>query len=287
MKRTVITIIIILACLTLAAEGKTLTFLWDWDDFDVTRFRYQLDSQNEDGWTECDYYETAVTLENLDLSVPHVLYVQQSYDGINWSESSELTSETSANVDELIGNQATVDAFESEAEVVAQPEPEVDAVAAESAVEQAPSDVHRFDIGGRLMLKSDLSKSTAKTLETGVVFGINELWKISQLFSMDLRFSLMADFYPRSPLRFDSVNLSALSVWSMSFSDRLGIGIPLGLEMAGNFESGAFRFGIGGSAGARMRFLMGKYVEAEFTGLFHILTTEQSFSAGISFSYRF
>ncbi|MDD2231317.1 MAG: hypothetical protein PHO44_00960 [Sphaerochaetaceae bacterium] len=280
MKRILCTLALLVACLSLFAGGQVLTFLWDWDDFDVTRFRYQLDAQTEGLWTECEYYETSAAFDSIDLSVPHTLYVQQSYDGINWSESSSLVSEVSVSAQEIVAEQAVEESPAQEAVVESTPVEEAETpVIAEY--------VPKYDIGLRLLLKSDLTSDTGKTFEAGAVFGMPNLWKFGTIFNLGLRFNAIADFYPRSPARLDSINVSALSVWSMMLSDKLYLGIPVGIEMAGNLETGSFKFGIGGSAGAYIGFMMGKHFMAEIEGLFHVLTTEQTFSAGLSFSYKF
>lgn len=67
---------------------------WNWykNDRNVKFFRYQLDGEDEDNWTIVKSNVLEVSLD-VDVSVVHVLYLQQSYDGIHWSESSSTESE--------------------------------------------------------------------------------------------------------------------------------------------------------------------------------------------------
>lgn len=74
-----------------ALDGN-VTWFWFENDYNVEYYRYQLDGENEDGWVVVDWSVTEVTL-SVDISVPHTLYLQQSYDGENWSESSLADSE--------------------------------------------------------------------------------------------------------------------------------------------------------------------------------------------------
>lgn len=68
--------------------------VWNWyrNDRGVKYYRYQLDGEEEDNWTVVDSNVYEVSLD-IDVSVVHVLYLQQSYDGIHWSESSCTESE--------------------------------------------------------------------------------------------------------------------------------------------------------------------------------------------------
>ena len=79
-----------MAC-ALALEGL-VTWTWFENDPDVEFFRYQVDGEDDDNWTVVDWSVNEVTYE-LDVSVIHTLYLQQSYDGVIWSESSMTDSE--------------------------------------------------------------------------------------------------------------------------------------------------------------------------------------------------
>ena len=79
-----------LSCV-LAVEG-IVTWTWFENDPDVEFFRYQVDGEDDDKWTVVDWSVNEVSIE-LDVSEIHTLYLQQSYDGILWSESSMTDSE--------------------------------------------------------------------------------------------------------------------------------------------------------------------------------------------------
>ena len=70
-----------------------MTAQWSWilDDPDVTAYRYQLDGEDPDGWTEVSGDTDSVTIENLDAEKEYTLYLQRSYDGVNWSGSAKCT----------------------------------------------------------------------------------------------------------------------------------------------------------------------------------------------------
>lgn len=74
-------------------SAGTMTAEWEWllDDPDVTVYRYQLDGEDPDGWTEVSGDTDSVTIENLDAGKEYTLYLQRSYDGVNWSGSAKCT----------------------------------------------------------------------------------------------------------------------------------------------------------------------------------------------------
>jgi len=90
----------LLLCLALALISMTSLFAvqayvtWTWyeNDSDVQFYRFQLDAQEDDGWTIVGNDVNEITLL-LDVSQAHSLYLQQSYDGQIWSESSVVESE--------------------------------------------------------------------------------------------------------------------------------------------------------------------------------------------------
>ena len=90
----------LLLCLALASISLASLFAvqayvtWTWyeNDSDVQFYRFQLDAQEDDGWTIVGNDVNEITLL-LDVSQAHSLYLQQSYDGQIWSESSVVESE--------------------------------------------------------------------------------------------------------------------------------------------------------------------------------------------------
>lgn len=116
MKKTFLALILLLvAGVAFALEGA-VTWMWYVNDDNVRFYRYQLDGEDPDMWTVVDDYIDEVTLD-VDLTVEHVLYLQQSYDGEHWSNSSCAYS----------------DVFEEEEEVV---EEEIPTVEEEPVIEE-------------------------------------------------------------------------------------------------------------------------------------------------------
>ena len=75
------------------AVPVAITWEWTLDDPNVTTFRYQIDGEDPDGWTVVDATQTTYTAQNLDGDKAYTLYLQQSYDGTNFSASATSTSE--------------------------------------------------------------------------------------------------------------------------------------------------------------------------------------------------
>lgn len=92
MKRASILIALLLVVVAGAfALDATVTWSWSQNDPDVKYFRYQLDGEEEDKWTVVDADVLSASYD-IDVSVEHILYLQQSYDGANWSASSHTVS---------------------------------------------------------------------------------------------------------------------------------------------------------------------------------------------------
>ena len=93
MKRIASVLFLVLFSLSFAAARQGIvTWMWFENDPMVRFYRYQVDGEDEDGWTVVDWSVTEAAIE-LDVSVVHTLYLQQSYDGIVWSPSSCTESE--------------------------------------------------------------------------------------------------------------------------------------------------------------------------------------------------
>jgi len=69
------------------ATGVAITWEWMIDDPQVTGFRYQLDDENVDNWIVVDGETTSAVFQNLEGSAEYSLYLQQTFDGVNWSDS--------------------------------------------------------------------------------------------------------------------------------------------------------------------------------------------------------
>ena len=93
LKRIAAVLFLILFSLSFAAARQGIvTWMWFENDPMVGYYRYQVDGEDEDGWTVVDWSVTEAAIE-LDVSVVHTLYLQQSYDGVVWSPSSCTESE--------------------------------------------------------------------------------------------------------------------------------------------------------------------------------------------------
>ena len=151
MKRASILIALLLVVVAGAfALDATVTWSWSQNDPDVKYFRYQLDGEEEGKWTVVDADVLSASYD-IDVSVEHTLYLQQSYDGANWSASSHTVSaavedETlqaaAAEVPETAETTAVpVEGSEPAAEPAAEPVVEPSAEVAETAPEAQNEEV--------------------------------------------------------------------------------------------------------------------------------------------------
>jgi hypothetical protein len=94
MKKRIFTLLALLVLLPVMAFATDVVITWEWmlDDPQVTGFRYQLDGEDPDNWTVVDGMTSTCVIEHLDGSKEYTLYLQQTYDGINWSPSAMSTA---------------------------------------------------------------------------------------------------------------------------------------------------------------------------------------------------
>ena len=136
MKKTLLALVFLFvsAFALFALEGN-VTWVWFENDPNVEYYRYQVDGEDDDKWTVVDWTVTEVTY-TLDVTVLHTLYLQQSYDGINWSESSYTESELYYEAEEPVEDFFEDDLFDDlESEEPAPAEPEEDEVVEASVIE--------------------------------------------------------------------------------------------------------------------------------------------------------
>ena len=76
----VLTFLIVAASFLSAA---TISWKWRGNDADVMYYRYRMDGSD---WKVVENESYEVRYDS-DVTVPHSFEIQQSYDGINWSES--------------------------------------------------------------------------------------------------------------------------------------------------------------------------------------------------------
>ena len=91
----VLLFIAIVLCISLplsAAKMMNVTWQWLLNDPYVTSYRYQLDGENEDGWTVVSADTDTYVAVGLDPYKDYTLYLQCTYDGSVWSESAKSTA---------------------------------------------------------------------------------------------------------------------------------------------------------------------------------------------------
>ncbi len=139
MKRLV-SLLVLLCFVVISVFALEASVSWNWykNDRNVKYFRYQLDAEDEDNWTVVTSNVLEATFD-VDVSIVHVLYLQQSYDGIHWSESSCTESEVYSDED-FNYNYDFFDEFEEDSFVPVESNPieETEGVEASSVVENSP-----------------------------------------------------------------------------------------------------------------------------------------------------
>jgi len=95
MNRRIVSLLmtLILIPVTLAAIPVVVTWEWTLDDPQVTTFRYQIGGEDPSKWIVVNANQTSYTVEGLDGTKSYSLYLQQSYDGVNFSGSAVATAE--------------------------------------------------------------------------------------------------------------------------------------------------------------------------------------------------
>ncbi len=91
-KKALVSVLLVLAIAVPVFATVNVTWEWVLDDPDVQYFRYQLGGEADDAWTVVPSDVTTFELQNVDGSVAYTLYLQQSYDGTNWSASAFAVS---------------------------------------------------------------------------------------------------------------------------------------------------------------------------------------------------
>lgn len=91
-KKALVSVLLVLAIVVPAFATVNVTWEWVLEDPEVQYFRYQLGGEAADGWTVVPSDTTSYELQDVDGSVAYTLYLQQSYDGKNWSSSAFAVS---------------------------------------------------------------------------------------------------------------------------------------------------------------------------------------------------
>lgn len=88
-KRCILLVTLVLFSAMLFAEPVMVNWVWRLDDPKITTFRYQIDGEEPGNWTVVDSSVTSYSLKSLDSSKVHTLYLQQSYNGKDFSYSGQ------------------------------------------------------------------------------------------------------------------------------------------------------------------------------------------------------
>lgn len=146
-KRSFLLVALVLFSVSLFAAPVVVTWEWMLEDPNVTTFRYQVDGEDPNEWIVVDSSVTSYTVKGLDGSQAYTLYLQQSYDGENFSGSAQAVSEPLFPAEpefavadaELVEEElpAPPPAVVEETTVVADAEEEVVVVEAEPVLEEA------------------------------------------------------------------------------------------------------------------------------------------------------
>lgn len=80
--------LLLMVVLPLSAK-KTMSVTWQWvlSDENVTAYRYQINGEKDGEWITVDGKTDFYTASGLDPYEDYTLYLQCSYDGVNWSKS--------------------------------------------------------------------------------------------------------------------------------------------------------------------------------------------------------
>lgn len=138
------------------ATDGIVTWTWFENDPNVEFYRYQVDGEEDGKWTVVDWSVSEVSYE-LDVSVVHTLYLQQSYDGIVWSESSMTDSEIYQPAE-----------YEETPEEL--PAEEIQAPEGQPA-ESAPEEVDLSGLSGEVISDTEEEKKYAPIMDLDLGFG--------------------------------------------------------------------------------------------------------------------
>ena len=107
-----------------AIQVMNVTWQWSLDDKDVTAYRYQLNSESDEGWTVVGGDVSSYNAESLDPYTDYTLYLQASYDGSLWSESAVSTAKAMLkqpvaveDTMDVFGNTVTIRVYDSSIEI--------------------------------------------------------------------------------------------------------------------------------------------------------------------------
>ncbi|MGD1815514.1 MAG: hypothetical protein ACPKNR_00645 [Pleomorphochaeta sp.] len=166
MKKRFITLLALLVLLPVMVFATDVVITWEWmlDDPQITGFRYQLNGEDPENWVVVDANTTSCAIQNLDGSKEYTLYLQQTYDGVNWSPSASSTAMP------LFAEETTEVA---QAPTIAEPTPEV--VASEPKAEEVKAPVKEETVAAPKAVKTKVPYYTSVSLRGSGVYTLAEI----------------------------------------------------------------------------------------------------------------
>lgn len=130
----ILSVMLLSVSMLFAAQEMSVTWEWLLDDPEVNYYRYQLNGTDEDGWTVVSGDTATYVAEGLDPYQDYTLYLERSYDGVNWSETASATAEALLVAEPVVEEEVAV--IEEPVEEVVVEEPVVEEVVVEEPVEE-------------------------------------------------------------------------------------------------------------------------------------------------------
>ncbi len=200
-----IALLTVLVMVPVLAFSAPVVITWEWmlEDPMVTTFRYQLDGEDEANWTVVDSFVTSYTEFGLDGDVPHILYLQQSYDGINYSSSATSVAEPLFVVEDepvveaepVVEEELVVEepvALIEEAEIIEEAEPveaPVPAAAPKAAKTKPESRYYTtITLGGTFnyQLSNKMSTYSLYNVKAGIGLNFNNIFTLNKAMGLGL-----------------------------------------------------------------------------------------------------
>lgn len=249
-------ILMVVFCIFLLAvpvfASDTVNIKWTWllEDPEVNYYRYQLDAMDPSGWIVVGGTVSSYQIDDIDAYVDHTLYLECSYDGINWSETASLTApakekevapvaEEAAQVVEEVAEEAGEEVvIEEIIEEIIEEEPIVEEIAPIAPVKKVKEDT---PFVFSLLLKGGLSQNYSSTFEynpeyhIGVIFDFANIIPTSKTSGFGLRVD--ADYLTTD---FSDAGLDATLL--LTYNARAGIanfeiGVGIGTTITNTTES--------------------------------------------------
>lgn len=136
MRKVLLILSVMLLSISMLFAAQEMSVTWEWllDDPEVNYYRYQLNGTDEDGWTVVSGDTATYLAEGLDPYQDYTLYLERSYDGVNWSETASATAEALLVAEPVVEEEVAV--IEEPVEEVVVEEPVAEEVVVEEPVEE-------------------------------------------------------------------------------------------------------------------------------------------------------